>query len=411
MTSRAGRILTSPITAVCLVVFLADVATGMVAPTFSLFAQSLGISLALLGIINTFGGLSQLVSSFPLGALSDRFSRLWLIRGGTLAFALATVLLAVAQGSANLLLARILLAVGGFAVFRVAGAHLGDITTRGQRSLAFGIFATSLGLGFTVGSFSGGQLAGLFSPRVTFWIATAVALLAFFLAWKLMHDPRSGERAVSRPVPLLDAIRQVAGMPAIVFASLGSLLVSIAFSGAITTFFPIYAKDDAFISQAAIGTMFAIRGLVSTVGRAPNGVLARHFGNMPLMLGSLAVLALVMFGFWTTTNQIALTVLLAIEGLTFGAFLVGNNAFIADNTEPENRGAATGMETTASGVGATVAPLVLGLVASYWGVAAVFPVTGSILGIGFIIAVGLSINLLRAEHSQPDTTISVVDIE
>ena len=35
----------SPVAAVCLIIFLADISTGIVAPTFSLFAQSLGISL------------------------------------------------------------------------------------------------------------------------------------------------------------------------------------------------------------------------------------------------------------------------------------------------------------------------------------------------------------------------------
>ncbi len=60
---RIRRILGSEIAALCLVVFLADVVGGIISPTFSLYAKSLGLSLALIGLLSTVGGFTQLLTS------------------------------------------------------------------------------------------------------------------------------------------------------------------------------------------------------------------------------------------------------------------------------------------------------------------------------------------------------------
>ena len=63
------------IATLCLVIFLADVVFGIVAPTFSLFAKNLGITVALIGTINTVGSFVQLLIALPIGLVSDRMSR------------------------------------------------------------------------------------------------------------------------------------------------------------------------------------------------------------------------------------------------------------------------------------------------------------------------------------------------
>src|SRR5690554_735945 len=98
-----GRLARSQITAVCVVVFTADLVSGILSPTFSIFVEQLGISLVLLGLINTIGGLASLTTSFPIGALSDRVSRPWVIRMGLLAFAAATAIYALSSSPAPLI--------------------------------------------------------------------------------------------------------------------------------------------------------------------------------------------------------------------------------------------------------------------------------------------------------------------
>lgn len=382
-TNRIRAILKSQVTATCVVVFLADVVTGTVAPTFSIFAEQLGISVAIIGVLNMVTGLTQLTTSIPIGSFSDRTGRPRWIRGGMVSFVAATLLLALAEDATLLFLARVLLALGMVSVFRIAAAHLGDVTPAGGRSLAFGAYATSLGLGFTTGSFFGGQVAGAFSARIAYFGAAGIAALGFLLAWRLLRELPEEERSLRHAGRLRDGLRLVARDRMLMLVNFGNFLVSVTFVGAITTFFPLYGKE-LLLTEGTIGTMFALRGIVSTLGRAPNGVLARIVGNQAVMLGALAAEVVVLFGIWSTEQQGWLMLFLGLEGFAFGAYLVASQTFIADNVGSDVRGAAVGLNATASGTGATLAPLLLGLVAGQWGVATVFPVTGCVLAAGFL---------------------------
>lgn len=387
-------------TAVCLVVFLCDAANGFVFPTFSLFAQQLGISLALLGLINMLGGLTQLGSAIPLGSFSDRASRPRMIRVGTVAFGLALVTLALANGAVLLIAARVLLALGMVLTFRIGAAHLGDVTPVARRSLAFGAYATALGLGFTVGSLLGGQLIDAIGTRGAYLAATSLTAAAFLLAWRRLHPP-ARQYAVAAPRALLAGLRTVARHRGLLLVNLGALLMSVTFGGAIATFFPLYATE-LLLTQATISTMFAVRGLVSTAGRIPNGIVARVLGNQAVMLGAVFVEMLVMFAIWTTQDVVWLTLILAVEGLAFGAYMVSSQTYLVEQTTPDVRGAAIGVNTTAGGLGTTLAPLLLGLVAAQWGVAVIFPITGAFLVAGFVTLSAGMLALRRANRMQPE---------
>jgi MFS transporter, DHA1 family, multidrug resistance protein len=382
---RLGRVVGSEITALCLVVFLADVVGGIISPTFSLYAKSLGLSLALIGLLSTVGGFTQLLTSLPFGILSDRIGRPRLLRTGMLAAATATLLFALADGPALLFIGRVILALSMVMTFQIGAAHLGDITPRGDRSFAFGCYATAMGLGFAAGPLLGGQLSERYGTDTAYFVASGVALTGFLLAWRRLHDRTSEiRRAGSAGARVLSGLGQVVRRRSILLVSGGNMLMGLAFIGGITTFFPLYG-DSLFLTQATIGTMFAVRAFVSTLGRFPNGLISRRFGSQVVLLGALALEAMVMFGIATSQSSNALILFLALDGLAFGAYLVAGQTFLAENTEVEVRGAAVGLYSTASGVGGTFGSLALALVASRWGVATVFPVIGGCLAIGFVV--------------------------
>ena len=155
------RDLTRDVAKLCALIFIADVVSGILSPTFSLFAENLGVSLALLGIITTIGGLTQLSIALPFGLLSDRIGRPRVLLGGTIGFVLCLLSLAVATGPAMLAVSRVLYGIAGVATFSFGAAHLGDITTKEQRPFAFGLYTSCMGLGFTVGPLLGAQLADI----------------------------------------------------------------------------------------------------------------------------------------------------------------------------------------------------------------------------------------------------------
>jgi MFS family permease len=394
------RNLSRDIVELCILICIIDAVSGILSPTFSLFAENLGVSLALLGIIITVGGLTQLIIALPFGVLSDRIGRPTMLVGGVVAFTLCLFTAAFAGGPLLLFTSRVLYGIGGVATFSIGAGYLGDITTREQRPFAFGLYTSAMGFGFAVGPFVGARLVERYDARTAYIVGGLLALAGLLLALRILRSANRRKGApVIRRASGMGNVRGILGQHDLMLVTFGNMLMSIAFAGGVTTFFPIYA-DELLISQAAIGSMFALRALVSTLGRVPNGMISRTLGSQPVMLSALLVDTLVMFSIGHTANPTLLTLLLAIEGLAFGAYLVSGQTYVADHTSFENRGAAVGVYSTASSLGSTIAPLALGLVASAYSVRLVFTVTGAALAIGLILSIAGYLVLART-HAQP----------
>lgn len=394
MRLRSG--LSGQVFALCLVIFIADIVAGIIIPTFSLFARDVGISLAVLGAINTLGGTTQLVTSIPLGVLSDRVGRKRVVTGGLLAFAGTTAALAVATGLPLITLGRVLQGVATVACFQIGAAYLGDVTEPGKRAVAFGWYTTAMGLGFTAGPLAGGLIAEAFGARASYGVAASISVLGALVAHRLLVEPaRTGS-----VVPATRWYRQIGLLLKrhdLTLVALGNLLVSFTFAGAVSTFFPLYARN-VDITQATIGTMFAVRAFVSAAGRIPNSIVTRAVGDQPVLLGALAVQTVVMFAVASSSSVLWLTVLLALEGLAFGAYLVAGQTWVADRTEIEYRGAAMGLYSAMGSVGGIAAPLTLGIVADSFGVATIFPVNGWLMALG---SIGVLIGMRALSRTGP----------
>lgn len=380
--SRLRALVTSQITAVCVVVFIGDMVAGILSPTFSLLVEQLGISLVVLGLINTIGGLTSLTTAFPIGALSDRISRVWVIRTGMLGFMLATAMIALAESELPLIIGRILIAMSAISVFRICAAHLGDVIPRERRSLAFGAYATALGAGVTTGAFLGGYLGDRFSLSTAYWVASGSALVGFLLAVLLLR-PRTRETDTVVDRNLRRDFGELITSRPMLQVCIVSALVSFSFSGTITTFFPLRA-DELGLTTAQIGGIFAVRGVVSTLARLPSGLIARYAGESAILTFTLVTEFIVMIGLWQVTGIAGMFVILAFEGFAYGGFMVASQTFVTNSAREEIRGSAIGLYATATGLGATLAPLLLGVLADVFGLATVFPVTAGLVAGGLV---------------------------
>jgi len=373
--------------ALCLVIFLADVLAGIVAPTFSLHAQHLGISLGALGALGALSGIVQLAASIPFGILSDRVGRPIMMVAGMACFGAGLLCFALAQGLPLLILGRLFFGLAPVATFQIGTAQLGDITTPGQRSFAFGLYATAMGLGFTIGPLIGGQLAERAGTPTAYLFGAAIALIGVALTLRTVHpvSPKGGRASGTRG---LRGIAAILGRADIALVCLGNLLVTWTFAGAISTFFPLYGETLG-LTAATLGSLFALRAFVSALGRLPNALIVRAFGNRAVLFTALAIEAAIMFALGHVTAPALLALLLACEGLSYGAYLVAGQAYIADQSTAENRGTATGLYGMSASLGGVAAPAAMGLLAARAGLPAVFTATAWLLVVG-LLAIGLA---------------------
>jgi MFS family permease len=143
----------------------------------------LGVSDFQIGLLQgiAFGAFYALCG-LPLGWLVDRFERRWVIFGGVSLWSWATMLCGMANGYAQLLLARFGVGIGEASLSPAAYSMIADLFPRARVTLAISVF----GLGTVVGSMSAFVLGGLLISHLGTHQHYAVPLLGSLHGWQLI---------------------------------------------------------------------------------------------------------------------------------------------------------------------------------------------------------------------------------
>lgn len=346
---------------------------GIIVPTFSLFATNLGASLALVGTLTGMSGIASIFASVPMGILSDRLGRKRVICVGMLFFALSSFLYTVIPDPLWLIPVRILASFGLLGVFMVGVAYVGDVADGPDRGLALGLYSTGMALGFTIGPFVGGMIIERFGYNVTYQLAALISLIGFVIAQSWIQDdsahaaPRAEPQAATSFGSRLRLMLQDPKMGAACLAYLGN---NVAFT-TIFSFLPIYAASLT-IGEAAIGSMFAMRGIASTLARIPTGMLTARIPSRVLMIAGLSLAALGLVLLTGSTSATTLTLILIADGIAYGLFLTAGQSHITELSSAADRGSAVGIYTMAGSIGGALGPIAMGVVAELFGLPAVF---------------------------------------
>ena len=148
----------SPLLPIFLIVFVDILGFTMIIPLLPFYAQSMGASDFVVGLLLSSYALCQLVAGPVLGKLSDRYGRkplLIISQIGTLA---GFILLALSKTLWLVFLARIIdgITAGNLSL---AQAYISDVTLPEKRAQSFGIIGIAFGVGFTIGPGISGELA------------------------------------------------------------------------------------------------------------------------------------------------------------------------------------------------------------------------------------------------------------
>lgn len=378
--------------AIYALVFSITMASGIINPTFSLYARSLGASLTLIGALSGVVGLTRILASVPIGMISDSLGRKNILSVGMLLFSASSFLYTVVPTPYFLFPIRVLFGLAMVSTLFLGVAYVGDVVAKHERSRAIGLYITFMALGSSVGPVIGGLVAASYGYRASYRVAAIVALAGFVVArWGLIGRSIGQRREASAADPSRPAkLRLMVKEPNLLAASLANLLQSVTVGAAIYNFFPLYAASLS-INEATIGSMFAIRALSATPVGVPTGLLTTRFPSRNLMVIALALSMIMVISISYITMPIALGAVLSGHGIATGMFLASGQAFVTEQTTESNRGMAIGLYSTAGSVGSTVSPLVLGIIADSWGLAVVFRVTGILvfMGVGVLGYMGV----------------------
>jgi len=368
-----------------LIVSLADLSNGTISSTFSLYADRLGASLTVIGVLASCVGLSRTVTGAPTGMVSDRTGRKRFLVLGAALFSVVPFLFAIARDPILLVPSRLLMGFAIISTFPVGLTYVGELADPAARGRAIGLCSASMGVGFSIGLYLGGYIAGALGYEANFLIAALEGLVAAIIAWKGLKGFRvSGYQQAQSG--FLSGFKSLLTNPKIMAAGMAGFFMSLVYSE-VLNFFPLYGKSVG-LSLGLIGAIFAVRTFVSTGVRLPTGLLASHVGSMRFLILSLTVCAAVMFAIPRFSSAYLLTFLLAMEGVGFGIYLTSSSTYVVEVSQSSERGAAMGVSVTFSSLGDTISAFFLGVFADVFGLPSTF-VLASALAILGALTVGI----------------------
>lgn len=393
-------------------VFLSVLSNSMIYVAGADMAEEFAASSAEIAWVFTGFSLAYGIAVPLYGGMSDAFGARRFLLSGLLVFALGGLLCALSQDLVTLIIGRAVQAVGGAAVPALASVVIAKELPAGNRGGAFGLLASSVGIGAAAGPAIGGILTDTMGWRTLFFGSAVLALLLLpFFLHALPRDEGTGERRAdleggvllgTAAGALLLAMAEGSAQGLLSPEGMGYLAVSIVAAIAFAwwicraehPFVPpsLFANRDylaiaamAFLAMGAnlsaliFASLLAVReiglspgmaGLALTPGAVASallspaaGRLSDQYGTRTPTLAGLAVMALALLAISTFgTGNSVLLLALGMIGVSAGfAFVQTPLTNAAANTlRPAELGAGMGVFSGAFFLGGAAGPVLVG---------------------------------------------------
>jgi len=262
------------------------VAYSVAVPVLPDLSRKLGASPTMIGLLFASFGVTLLIVSIPMGAVSDRTGRKAPLVGGMLVLAAATLLFAYSDGLPWLFAARLAQGAADAITWVVGFALIADRYGPAERGRVTGIVMSGTSAAVMVGPTIGGwlyELGGIRAPFLVVAVFAAVSAAGF--VWLDVAPPR----VVSEPVPIRVVLRSraVAVCAGVVIAVSGTISM-------LEPVLPLYLTAKLGLGPARIGMLFGVGAVASAILHPIYGRLADQWGGRRLMITGLILAACVL---------------------------------------------------------------------------------------------------------------------
>ena len=357
-------------TVLLLCVFCSLLGVGIVSPLLPLYAEAMGASGVLLGMIFSSFTITRAVVIPIIGPLSDRRGRKLFLLIGFGGFTVATLGYLLATTPLHLIVTRAIQGATAGMMLPIARAFIGDLCPRGEEGKWQGIANAAFFGGFGFGPLIGGPIAEWYGYNTAFYVMGVICLVSFLLALRFLPESRSrqgggGHRSMTEPFRLVHTNRM--------FRGLSSYRAGLALArGCFMTFLPLFAASSLKIGVGLIGAMLACHNLLRAAVQPYFGGLADRFNKRTLVIVG-AILQILFFilipheySYWQ------LLMLVAFGGIAAAVAMPALTALYTEQGRTSGMGTAMSMEMLAMAIGMGIGPILGGVVADALNVASVF---------------------------------------
>ena len=331
-----------------------------------------------LGSLGTAFTLLYAVVGVPLGRMTDRFSRRWILSAGVTVWSLLTAASGLAQNFTQLFAVRLGVGSGEAACAPAATSLIGDLFPASRRAKALSVFMIGLPLGIALSFLGSSLLEQRFGWRVTFYIAAIPGIICAVLAL-LIWEPVRGAAEVHN----ITAAAKRKGSPYFLVLSIPTMwwiIASGAFHNfnmyAIGSFLSPFLQRVHHLNKLNAGMIsMVVYGLAGIPGLIVGGMLGdrmvRRKANGRLVVATVAIFIsapLMFFGLARPFGDMVGFVLFAGLGMA-SMYVYYSTVYsaIQDVIEPSLRGTAMALYFFAMYVlGASLGPLGMGFLSSHF---------------------------------------------
>lgn len=325
-----------------------------------------GFSLATAGLVLAVGSAVGLVAGPIAGPLVDRI-------GGRATLAASLVLMAIGYGAFPLVrepwhafAASLVAGAGNGGFWPSQSTLLTGLAARSRRHAAFAVQRMTRNLGIGLGGVAGGLIATTSDPSsfTVLFLVDAATFLAFVVALAFVPEPAiEREERPAGPGTYVDVLRH---RVFVAFVALNVVFVAAGYAQ--LELLPAFAKNEANVSEKAIGLIFLANTLFIVLAQLPVSKLVEGRRRM----AALAVMSMVWAGAWLVVLAGGLWFEAIAAALVFGfgavVFALGERfqgpvqgALVADLAPASLRGRYMAVSTTSWQLGFVIGPAVGGV--------------------------------------------------
>lgn len=271
---------------------------GLVMPLLPIYARDFGATGTQLGLLTASFAVARLITTFPGGWLADKAGRKKPIILGLLGYAIVMTLYGFSQDANQLIFLRGLQGLASGVVWPIISTMVVDMVLPEDRSKAIGLYETTHFLGMVVGPGLGGVLAETFSIAIPFFLCGSLAfvtsILVAFTVKETFKPKYQTQETEYKSSELHSKTQQKTGLKQAlkdltthlsIFIGLCIARFILAFSNSLMQpVLSVYANEVIGISEAAVGILFTVQGIITLIATIPMGTIADDIGRKPMII-------------------------------------------------------------------------------------------------------------------------------
>ncbi|MFX0074069.1 MAG: MFS transporter [Candidatus Hermodarchaeota archaeon] len=319
--------------------FIVNFDSNAAIPVIATYAEKLGASIIMIGIIVGVYSMVHIPSNIIFGRLVDRIGRKTLISVGVMLDGLSMLLYSLAQDPAFLLFGRIVHGVGGGFGGPSTMAYISDATSQSRSGRGMALYGISIGFSNLVGFLLGGMVAQIIGESVLFFILAIILFVMSFSSFFLpsIYQPSKEKLSFKDEFKVFRTTVLRKSM----IGPFSSILAMMFNMGIVTAVYTLMLEHATY-TVGQTGMILSIMVIFSILIHYPAGIMSDRIGHIKVMLIGLILVATAFGVFMISFDAPIPMIGMVFLGLGHGLIFPSSAGYVKEKTKGSESGVATG---------------------------------------------------------------------